>query len=94
MIARQTLASAGFALLLKQIWLHQAPATAERATRKANAQTVEANTTLMAPTYSDDSAICNPFVHAVSKRVIGVGTAFTALVLAGLIAARRHGGAR
>lgn len=65
-----------------------------RKMRLITADNVEANTTLMAPVYSADSAACNPFVHTVSKRLIGASAAFIALVLAGLIAARRHGGAR
>ena len=64
-----------------------------RKMRLIMADNVEANTTLMAPVYSADSAACNPFVHTVSKRLIGAGAAFTALVLAGLIAMRRRGGA-
>lgn len=79
---------------VEQIWPHHAPTTTQRKAGEIGAKSVEANTTLMAPLYSADSAACNPFVHTVSKRLIGAGAAFTALVLAGLIAARRHGGAR
>lgn len=65
-----------------------------RKMRRIMADNVEANTTLIERLYSGDSAACNPFVHTVSKRLIGVGAAFSELVCAGLLAVRCHGGAR
>lgn len=76
-IARETVAE-WLGIPVEQIWPHHARTTtkslhAQRDTPAAEptpATDVEANTTLMAPTYSADGAACNPFVHAFSKRAI------------------------